>query len=154
MAQRIVVMKEGVIEQIGTPSEVYGAPATPFVADFVGRTNLLPATCVDAERVLVGSHHFRCGAIPQANGAALRLFFRPEDVMVRGVNGATPNAAEALVEKIEFLGAYSRVTLRMEGIGQALTADLSMNDMAEFQPRPGTRLRIAVPADRLRVFAA
>src|SRR5260221_7872873 len=42
MADRIVVMKDGAIEQIGTPSEVYGRPATPFVADFVGKTNLLP----------------------------------------------------------------------------------------------------------------
>jgi iron(III) transport system ATP-binding protein len=54
MADRIVVMKEGQIEQIGTPSEVYGRPATPFVADFVGKTNLLPATCSGENRVQVG----------------------------------------------------------------------------------------------------
>jgi iron(III) transport system ATP-binding protein len=146
-------MKEGLIEQIGTPAEVYGRPATPFVADFVGRTNLLPATCVDGERVQVGTQRFRCGAAGQASGAALRLFFRPEDVMVRGVNGTTPNAAAAVVEKVEYLGAFSRLTLRMEGIAQPLTADLSMNDVAEFHPCPGDTLRVAVPPERLRVFA-
>ena len=48
MADRIVVMNHGAIEQIGTPLEVYRNPATPFVADFVGKTNLLPATRADA----------------------------------------------------------------------------------------------------------
>jgi iron(III) transport system ATP-binding protein len=154
MADRIVVMKEGHIEQIGSPSEVYGAPATPFVADFVGKTNLLPATRAGADRVMVGEQRFECPDCEgQANGAALRLFFRPEDVVVRGVNGATPNSAAAVVEKVEFLGAYSRITFRLNGIDQALTADFSMNDMVEFRPTPGATLRVAVPADRLRVFS-
>ena len=83
----------------------------------------------------------------------MRLFFRPEDVTVRGVNGATPNSAAAVVEKVEFLGAYSRITFRLNGIDQPLVADLSVNDMAEFHPKPGDTLRVALPADRLRVFA-
>jgi iron(III) transport system ATP-binding protein len=44
------------------------------------------------------------------------------------------------------------VTFRIDGIDQSLTADLSMNDMAEFRPAVGDRLRVAVPAERLRVF--
>ncbi len=155
MADRIVVMKDGHIEQIGTPGEIYGRPATPFVADFVGKTNLLPATRSGADRVQVGEQRFECPvAAGLANGAALRLFFRPEDVTVRGVNGATPNSAAAVVEKVEFLGAYSRITFRLNGIDQPLTADLSLNDMAEFHPKPGDTLRVAVPPDRLRVFTA
>ena len=153
MADRIVVMKEGQIEQIGTPAEVYGRPATPFVADFVGKTNLLPATRAGENRVQVGSQRFECPTMNGlANGAALHLFFRPEDVMVRGVNGATPNSAAAVVERVEFLGAFSRITFRLDGIDQPLTADLSLNDMAEFHPKPGDTLRVAVPPDRLRVF--
>ena len=134
---------------------MYGRPATPFVADFVGKTNLLPATHAEVEGyVQVGPQRFACvvdGAASRED--ALRLFFRPEDVLVRGVNGTTPNSANATVEKVEFLGAFSRVTFRLEGIDQALFADLSVNDLAEFDPRPGSTLRIAVPAERLRVFA-
>jgi iron(III) transport system ATP-binding protein len=89
-----------------------------------------------------------------ANGAGLRVFFRPEDVIVRGVGGATPNSAAAVVEKVEFLGAYSRLTFRMNGIDQPLFADLSMNDMAEFHVKPGDTMRVAIPADRVRVFEA
>jgi iron(III) transport system ATP-binding protein len=155
MADRIVVMKDGEIEQIGTPTEVYARPATPFVADFVGKTNLLPATRAGEDRVTVGAQRFECPVLDgHANGAALRLFFRPEDVMVRGVGAATANSAAAVVEKVEYLGAYSRITFRLNGIDQPLTADLSLNDMAEFQPVPGATLRVAVPPDRLRVFAA
>jgi iron(III) transport system ATP-binding protein len=154
MADRIVVMKDGAIEQLGTPEEIYGRPATPFVADFVGKTNLLPATAAGDHEVRVGPQRFACSI----DGAAaredkLRLFFRPEDVVVRGVGAETPNSANAMVERVEFLGAFSRVTFRIEGIDQALTADLSVNDMAEFRPAVGDRLRVAVPAERLRVFA-
>jgi len=154
MADRIVVMKEGQIEQIGTPDEVYTRPATPFVADFVGKTNLLPATPAGGGGVQVGPQRFACTVNGAAGLGNLRLFFRPEDVVVRGVDGATANSATATVEKVEFLGAFSRVTFRLEGIDQPLTADLSLNDMVEFRPKPGDRLRIAVPADRMRVFAA
>jgi iron(III) transport system ATP-binding protein len=152
MADRIVVMKEGGIEQIGTPAEVYLDPATPFVADFVGKTNLLPATAAGEGRVQVGAQQLQC----DTNGTlgSLRVFFRPEAVQVRGVNGATPNAADATVEKIEFLGAYSRVTFRLPGIDQPLYADLSDNDMAWFRVKPGDKLRVSLPPERLRVFAA
>ena len=87
-----------------------------------------------------------------AQGDRISVFFRPEDVMVRGVSAATPNSAAAVVEKVEFLGAYSRITFRLNGIDQPLTADLSLNDMAEFAPKPGDTLRVAIPPDRLRIF--
>ncbi len=155
MADRIVVMNHGAIEQIGTPAEVYGDPATPFVADFVGKTNLLPAEGEGAHGVRVGERRFACEVGEALGGSPrLRVFFRPEDVLVRGVNGATPNSAPATVEKVEFLGAYSRITLRMEGIAQALQADLSVNDLAELGVKPGDTLRVAVPPERLRVFEA
>jgi len=152
MADRIVVMKEGGIEQIGTPVEVYLDPATPFVADFVGKTNLLPAQAAGEGRVQVGAQSFQCST--DGTRGSLRVFFRPESVQVRGVNGSTPNAADAVIEKVEFLGAYSRLTFRLDGIDQPLLADLSVNDMAWFRPKPGDRLRVSLPPDRLRVFAA
>jgi iron(III) transport system ATP-binding protein len=155
MADRIVVMNHGAIDQIGTPAEIYRDPATPFAADFVGKTNLLAAVGEGANRVRVGSQLFSCAIDAAIDPAAkLRVFFRPEDVLVRGVNGETPNSAAATVEKIEFLGAYSRIRLRVDGIEQALIADLSVNDVAEFRVKPGDALRVAVPPERIRVFEA
>jgi iron(III) transport system ATP-binding protein len=153
MADRIVVMNHGTIEQIGVPSEIYQRPASPFVADFVGKTNLLPAKAAGAGTVLVGDQRFACEMEAGfEKSPALSVFFRPEDVQVRGVNGATPNSAAAVVERIEFLGSYSRITLRLNGITQLLSADLSVNDLEEFRVKPGDTLRVAVPADRMRVF--
>jgi iron(III) transport system ATP-binding protein len=155
MADRIVVMNQGGIDQIGTPAEVYRDPHTPFVADFVGKTNLLPATRAGDNGVQVGGQRFECevdGAL--ADGSGLRVFFRPEDVQVRGVNSSTPNSADAVIEKVEFLGAYSRVTFRLSGIDQVLHADLSVNDMSWFRVKPGDTMRVAIPPERVRVFEA
>jgi iron(III) transport system ATP-binding protein len=155
MADRIVVMNHGAIEQIGAPAQVYRDPATPFVADFVGKTNLLPAAGEGTGTVRVGAQRFACDIGAELGGSArLRVFFRPEDVLVRGVDAQTPNSASATVEKVEFLGAYSRLTVRVAGIEQALFADLSVNDLAEFRVKPGDTLRVAVPAERMRVFEA
>ena len=101
----------------------------------------------------VGEQRFQCVLNGAAStSGALRVFFRPEDVCVRGVDPGTPNALAATVEKIEFLGAYSRLTMRLAGIEQPLVADLSPHDMAEVRPRPGDSLRVALPPERLRVF--
>jgi len=89
-----------------------------------------------------------------ADGSGLSVFFRPEDVQVRGVNGSTPNSADAVIEKVEFLGAYSRVAFRLPGIDQVLNADLSENDMSWFRVKPGDTMRVAIPPDRVRVFGA
>jgi len=152
MADRIVVMKDGDIEQIGSPAQVYLDPATPFVADFVGKTNLLPAQAAGDGRVKVGAQSFACDTAG-ADGT-LRVFFRPEAVQVRGVNGTTPNSADATIEKVEFLGSYSRLTFRLAGIDQPLYADLSDNDMSWFRLKPGDTLRVSLPPERLRVFGA
>ena len=57
MADRIVVMNRGRVEQIGSPAEIYGRPATAFVADFVGEMNMFDATIVAPDRLAVGRPH-------------------------------------------------------------------------------------------------
>src|SRR6218665_3505683 len=81
MADRIVVMDQGAIEQIGTPQEIYEYPASTFVAGFVGKANVI-------EAVALGGHVFECGhglrLVSSAGGdyragSAVRLYVRPED---------------------------------------------------------------------------
>src|SRR5258707_6368695 len=62
MAARIVVMNQGVIDQVGTPQEIYRHPTTAFVADFVGSMNFLPGTFVAPDKVKVGGLTFDCPA--------------------------------------------------------------------------------------------
>ncbi len=155
MADRIVVMNHGVIEQVGTPEELYRRPASPFVADFVGTLNFLPGTCSTGGRVRLGSAEIACATDGLAAGSAVRLSLRPEDIQVRGLGAETPNRLMAEIVDIDFLGSFCRARLTLEAAPESeLLADFSINLMRDFALAPGRRLEIALPPDRLRVFAA
>ncbi|RYY66302.1 MAG: putative 2-aminoethylphosphonate ABC transporter ATP-binding protein, partial [Comamonadaceae bacterium] len=104
VADRIVVMNHGVIEQVGTPEEVYREPASPFVADFVGKVNVLPG------RVRGGQ--LEAGTLRLADSGTdrdVRIYLRPEDVLARPIAEGDPHVFDATIEKIEFLGSYCHV---------------------------------------------
>ena len=156
VADRIVVMNHGVIEQVGTPLAVYREPASPFVANFVGKVNRLAA-------VSEGHNWFRCGDMrlhsATATGAnfrpgrAVTLYLRPEDRVVGNVPDSDPMRCEATVSKIEFLGGNCLAEVDVRGIpGQPIQLQYSLNQMDEFGVRQGASVRFALRADRLRVF--
>jgi iron(III) transport system ATP-binding protein len=153
VADRIVVMNQGRIEQVGTPTQVYREPATPFVADFVGRINVLPAVAEAGGRVRVGHTSFEC-AHGTAPGQAVKLYLRPEDVLARPIAAGASNVFDALVEKIEFLGAYCLVRVGSPALGEhRLTVYLSLNFLAEQQLQVGSRLPLRLLPERMRLFA-
>ncbi|MBL8702574.1 MAG: putative 2-aminoethylphosphonate ABC transporter ATP-binding protein [Alphaproteobacteria bacterium] len=155
MADRIVVMNHGRIEQIGTPAEIYRTPASPFVADFVGQMNFFDGQIAAPGRARVGALDLACDTDGLAAGAAVKLCLRPEDVRVRGVTPATANAIEVAIEEIEFLGAFGRATLRPTvdpSIG--LVGDFSANLVQDHGLEAGQRVVVALPPERLRLFAA
>ena len=152
VADRIVVMNQGVIEQVGTPMQVYRDPATPFVADFVGRINVLPALADGAGRVRIGGSSFEC-AHNCAEGQPLKLYLRPEDVLARPIAAGDSNVFEATIEKIEFLGSYCLVRVSSATLGEhELTVYLSLNFLAEQRLEVGGRLPLRLMPERLRLF--
>jgi len=154
MADRIVVMNHGAIEQVGTPEEIYRRPATAFVADFVGTMTFLEATAAGPGRVRVGARELRVGdAGTPAQGAPVRLGLRPEEVRVRGVRPEDDNAFEAVVADLEFLGPFCRARLAArDEPALSLLADFSANLMRDLAVEHGGTLRIALPPAALRVF--
>ena len=155
MADRIVVMNNGVIEQVGTPVEVYRQPASAFVADFVGTTNFLPAIVVRPGCVRFGAIDLACDFdIQPGPGQNVTLAIRPEDVVVRNVQPTMPNCLRVRVADIEFLGAFCRVDLAVEGDAgkPALVADFSINVVRDLSITEGMDLLIALPPERIRVF--
>jgi iron(III) transport system ATP-binding protein len=155
MADRIVVMNHGVIEQVGTPTEIYREPATPFVADFVGKANMLPATVSESGAIQVGDVGLKCLKVRESlkGGSRVSLFLRPEDLVVRGVDTKAGNTLSGRIEKLEFLGAFCRVSVQVDGMtGTEVLADLSYHDMTEFDLREGSTLNLAVLGDRVRIF--
>src|SRR5580704_8233617 len=156
MADRIVVMNLGAIEQVGTPQEIYRRPATAFVADFVGSMNFLSGTLAAADRVRVNGHDFACplqdGLAP---GTAVRLCIRPEDVRVRDLPADAVNRVAVDVADLDFVGAFCRAMLKVRAAPDVtMTADFSSNLIRDLGVQLGSHLDVALPPDRLRVFAA
>ena len=153
MADRIVVMNQGVIEQVGTPSEVYRTPRSAFVADFVGTTNFLPAVVTGASQVRYAGIDLTCELdVRPGVGHDVTLAVRPEDIAVRGVAAGMPNAFAVRIADVEFLGAFCRVKLEVNGGEVPIVADFSINVMRDLALDVGKDLLIALPPPWLRVF--
>jgi sulfate transport system ATP-binding protein len=146
LANRVVVMHEGSIQQVGSPNEIYNDPATAFVAGFVGSASVLHGHVVDGH-VQFGEHRVG-GADHLEEGAEARAFVRPHDVRVFA-GDRTGGSLEATVERITTLGWLSRVMLRLPD-GQVITAELPNDELA------GVELgaRVWVDLRRARAFQA
>ncbi|MBX3605318.1 MAG: putative 2-aminoethylphosphonate ABC transporter ATP-binding protein [Piscinibacter sp.] len=156
VADRIVVMNQGAIEQVGTPLEVYRDPRTPFVADFVGRINALPATRTAEGRLRIGATEFQGNGLAGhgAPGDAVTVYLRPEDVLARPIAPGDANVFEADIEHIEFLGSYCLVTVGGAALGgQRMAVVLSLNFLSEQRLAAGSRLPLKLLPERLRVFS-
>jgi iron(III) transport system ATP-binding protein len=156
MADRIVVMNQGVIEQVGTPSEVYRAPATVFVADFLGTMNFLEGLSVGGNRIQIGAIELAIDGGPaRAPGERVRVGLRPEEVQVRNISAETPNRFEAEVRNLDFLGPFCRAEMKPIGApAVTIVADFSFNLMRDHAVAAGQRLTVALPPQSLRIFSA
>jgi iron(III) transport system ATP-binding protein len=155
IADRIVVMNRGVIEQIGTPVEVYRRPASAFVADFIGVMNFMPATLVRPGTVRIGGLDLACDVDGFPAGTSLTVALRPEDIRVQGVTGSEENAVLVHIKAMEFLGSFFRVDLAGDALdGVTLRADLAVDLVRRLDLAEGQSLPVALPRRRLRVYPA
>ncbi len=158
MADRIVVMRAGVIEQVGTPDEIYGDPVNPFVADFVGTMNFLPGTLIDHQHVRLGQRDLECSerqhGLPP--GTKVTVCVRPEDVVVdQEVGSNAANRMQAHVAELDFIGNFFRARLAPDCLeGMILAADLPTPLVRGRQVGRGHSLNITLPSHRLRVYPA
>jgi iron(III) transport system ATP-binding protein len=130
MADRIVVMNHGVIDQVGTPTGIYRHPSTLFVADFIGETNKIPARAEGPDRVAFGAVEMDCVNHGLTPGTAVTAVIRPEDVVPHeiGFEREGRNVLEVTVGDMEFLGSFWRARLSGQGLGEIeLVADFSIN---------------------------
>ncbi|MCH4812690.1 putative 2-aminoethylphosphonate ABC transporter ATP-binding protein [Vreelandella neptunia] len=150
MADRIVVMNHGVIEQVGTPAEIYHQPASAFVASFIGSMNFLDVTVQGSTQALVGSTPCACLPHTLASGQAAQLAIRPETVALSRDGGALKGE----VVGIEFLGPFQRVTLHLTEADQTLIADVPSRDSSDLDLYVGQTLAIHLPAEAARLYPA
>lgn len=151
MSDRVMVMNEGRIEQIGTPLEIYNKPATRFVASFVGTLGTLQGVVEDAAegRVQAGGVTFDSLALPAnaSNGAKVALAVRPE--ALRLSPRKDDKVVTCTVASLDFLGSAIRVRLT---VGRdTITLD-TFNDPANPPPQLGESVRIGIDPASLMVL--
>ena len=153
MADRIVVMRSGAIEQVGTPLEIYREPASPFVADFIGVMNFVAATVVGRGRVRLGELELACDADGLAPGTEVTLAIRPEDIVVQEASAGWPNAVPMRVEALAFLGSFFRADLVAAApAGTLLRADLPVDLVRRLDIAEKRALVCVLPPERLRIY--
>jgi iron(III) transport system ATP-binding protein len=156
MADRIVAMRDGEVEQIGTPTEIYHTPRSLFVAGFVGKMNTLRGR-VDNGQLSIGNITV---PVPPAYATAenrgdVIACIRPEQIRLHPAGTSSSDVLPAQVTHLEFLGAFWRSSLIVPALGGAeISADLSSRDMSDAPLSVGDTIGISLPASRFAVFPA
>ncbi|MFC4766932.1 sulfate/molybdate ABC transporter ATP-binding protein [Effusibacillus consociatus] len=128
VADRIVVMNEGQIEQIGTPEEVYSQPATPFVYNFIGRVNVVSGQ-VQKGRIRIGNLEMKVPENVNLAGSAAICYVRPHDIEIEigydKSENQSINAIEATICHINIIGPVARLDLKRSDTGELIQAEIS-----------------------------
>jgi len=156
MSDRVVVMDKGVIAQVGTPRMVYQNPKTPFVANFIGSTNLLTGEVVSPTQVRCGNILLEAKLENLEVDTKIAIAIRPEAIQLLDSseqNYNLPNVLSAEIEGIEFLGSVYHLTLRPDGNAKAaVTIEVSIHQARQIDLNLGTTLKIQLPVDDLQIF--
>jgi len=149
LSDRVVVMSEGRMEQVGTPFEIYNFPSTAFVASFVGTLNVLAGVVTDAARgeLTIAGQPVRIGRSFEANlGREVSVALRPEMVSLGSdaANGA--NRFTGKVTDVSFLGSIVRIRVALGGDGPIVVLD-EFNEPTLTLPTLGDTVSISFPAD-------
>jgi putative spermidine/putrescine transport system ATP-binding protein/spermidine/putrescine transport system ATP-binding protein len=164
MSDRVVVMEAGRVAQVGTPDEIYDKPASPYVANFIGTSNLIEMTvdavsdgCIDLKR---GGLSLK--ARPQGRTAAVGQLLlagvRPEKAMLVGSAAEAPAGMSVLtgsVQEVLFHGSNARIRVELAG-GSPFLIDLPLGSTHArlALPRRGEPVAIAVHPDNVTLFRA
>lgn len=143
VADLVVVMNEGRIEQVGTPDEVFHQPANPFVMDFLGNVNLFHGRVVSGKAVF-GSWVVDPPAGLQIDGDSARLFVRPYDLDLLSESDGRPGL-RARITRVQSAGPVVKIELVADG-GQAVHVELSHERFRQ-EPRAEGDEVLVIPRD-------
>jgi spermidine/putrescine transport system ATP-binding protein len=155
MSDRLAVMKDGQIEQVGAPQDVYEDPETLYVADFLGVSNLMEATVVSADagacRVAVEGYELQTRGTDREVKGEAKIVIRPERIeLEEHGSDSGPNRIPGMVERVVYAGSEIQVIVRA-ATGEALQA-LVQNTGGGIPYEQGTPVQLHLPVDALRVL--
>jgi putative spermidine/putrescine transport system ATP-binding protein len=151
ISDRVAVLYGGKIEQVGSPADMYGSPATPFVAEFIGTMNRLASTVDEPGWIEHAGTRLRVDAArDRSRGERVLLLVRPETVELTPANGDAPpeGGLAGTVLTHTFLGASTRI--RVETGGSEITADVPTARSGSVAI--GTRVHARFPAETARLL--
>ncbi len=157
MSDRICLMNDGEIVQIGTPDDLYFRPRTVFAADFLGESNILPADVVDISgataklRVAGGAIISAPVSEPAKAGASVSFMVRPEALRVLDAADSAPNMIEISLHDAIVAGAVTKLFGTLPDGQEISITQLTASAGQSFEP--GTALRIGWAPDRTVVLA-
>ena len=151
IADRIVVMNRGVIEQVGTPEEVFSRPVSAFVAGFLGDMNFIPGIVLAEGGVSSGNVTFPV-AEKLAVGTEVSLCIRPADIVIDATASRDPSTLQAEVKAISFRGNFYRLLLQCDPIAQPLEMEITRTVWRGLGVGEGSIVAIKLPSSKLIVF--
>jgi sulfate/thiosulfate transport system ATP-binding protein len=147
VADRIVVMNHGRIEQAGTPAEVFEHPANAFVMDFLGNVNVFPVQLQDG-RALFGHVEMPLPHVPVNGGESGHVYVRPHELDIdRMRNG--PGTLGARIVHINPAGSVVKVRLIAEEFGLMVNVDISPERYANLRLKPGDQVYVSPKKARM-----
>ncbi|MGG4504935.1 ABC transporter ATP-binding protein [Heyndrickxia sporothermodurans] len=152
MADRVAVMKDGQVIQIGTPTELYSQPASPFIADFVGTSNILPGKVISskANESVVQINGKQIKSTYQTDKEEVNVIIRPENITI--LSEGTPssesdvNIFEGKINQSTYLGSAVRYEVLVNE--STLIVDTTYFSGREIL-KEGTKVQLAVSSERV-----
>ena len=155
MSDRIAVMSNGRVEQVGSPSEVYEEPVNAYVADFLGVSNLMEAKSEGRHsdgrcRVRLGDFELAAARGNTDSRGEVKITIRPERVQLEAYGTSGENRVPAMVQRVVYVGSTVQLIVHLAP-GQSLQASVQ-NQGGALQFDQGTPVSVFLPPDALRVL--
>jgi len=148
ISDRIAVMKDGIIQHVGTPQDIYHKPANIFVATFIGRTNLLDAAYQKADgKVMLGSHGITIKSLACDADTPVVLSVRPEDFQM---SGDSNDGIKSVIRDYIFLGLNTHYIVELPG-GQ--TIEIIHESVVGGGFKAGDTVYLKIKTDKINVFS-
>lgn len=141
MSDTIVVMKDGVIQQIGRPTDIYNEPKNPFVADFIGESNIVPGVMLEDYKVRMKGMTFPCVDAGFGRNVEVDVVIRPEDIDIVDPSNARISGS---VVSVVFMGVHYEIDVDCGGYEWVVhTTDYAA---------VGQKVGISIPPDAIHIM--
>ncbi len=150
MSDRMAVMADGLVEQLGTPREVYEEPATTFVADFLGVSNLMSGRAEGDGRARLGDVVLVAERGERGARGDVRLTIRPERIRLEPAGSGGANRLPGRVARVVYLGSVTQVFVQ---VGDERTLQVNAGPADGPPPEEGSEVAVHLPPDALRILA-